>query len=90
MLFDALISKKEKILHKQLKRYDIYGYDTMAESTVCKWFTRSRSGNFHLEEEDSSIPAVTDDDKVKALIKNNPGHTTQNIAEILHICIQGL
>jgi len=64
----------------------VYGDSAVAESTVRKWFTRFRNGNFDLENrERSDRPAVVDDDQILTLIENNPRHTTRDIAEILHI-----
>lgn len=43
-------------------------------------------GDIDLEDrEHSSKPAVIDDDQIDTLIKNNPGHATRDIAEILHV-----
>lgn len=65
----------------------VYGDCAIAKrSTVRKWFARFRSGNFDLEDrERSGRPAVVDDDQIETLIKNNPGHSTRDIAEVLHI-----
>jgi len=63
-----------------------YGDSAVGESTVRKWFTRFRNGNFDLEDrERSGRPAIVDDDQILTLIKNNPRHTTRDIAEKLHI-----
>lgn len=37
------------------------------------------------DREHSSRPAVIDNDQIDTLIKNNPGHATRDIAEILHV-----
>jgi len=57
----------------------------VAETTVRKWFTRFRNGNFNLENRERSGRPVVDDDCILTLIENNPRHTTRDIAEILHI-----
>jgi len=64
----------------------VYGDHAVAESIIRKWFTRFRNGNFDLEDQErSGRPAVVHDDQILTLIKNNPRHTTRDIAEILHI-----
>lgn len=48
-----------------------------------KWF---RSWNFDLEnQEHYDRLVVVDDDQIERQIKNNPGHTTQDIVEIFYI-----
>jgi len=64
----------------------VYGDSAIAKSTIRKWFTRFRNGNFDLEDrERSGRSVVVDDDQILTLIENNSRHTTRDIAEILHI-----
>jgi len=75
------------MLHKQQKRFIVYGDSAVAESTVRKWFTRFRNGNFDLEDRKrSGRPAVVNDDnQILTLIENNLRYTTRDIAEIFYI-----
>lgn len=87
LLFDAFyfISGKAKTLYKKQKRCVVY-CDTIAESTIHKWFTRFRSRSFELEDQEHfSRSAITDDDQIKMLIQNNEDHMICDIAKILCI-----
>lgn len=64
----------------------VYGRAAVSERTVQKWFSRFRSGNINLKDEErSGRPSEIDDDKISILIENNPRHTTREIADILNI-----
>ena len=56
------------------------------------WFARLHSGDFDLKDAPrTGRPTEVDDDKIKAIIKNNPRSTTREIAEklkISHTCVQ--
>lgn len=68
------------------KIYTIFEDQTIAESTIHRCFARFRKGNFDLEDcKHFSRAAVIDDEQIEAPMKNNPGHTTRNIIDILHI-----
>lgn len=54
--------------------------------SVRKSFARFRSRNIDLEErEHSGMSAVIIEDQIETPIKIHPGHTTLDIAEILHV-----
>lgn len=56
----------------------------ITENTFCKWFTRFQSRNFDLEDrEHSGRLTITDGDKIKMLVKNNPDYMAQDISHIL-------
>lgn len=79
--------KGKKYLYKQQTIYTVYGGFAISEDTLCKWLPMFKSGNFDLKvKELPGIPSVVDDNQIEKLIKNNPGHMTGDIAEILHVC----
>ncbi|XP_053995679.1 histone-lysine N-methyltransferase SETMAR-like [Hylaeus anthracinus] len=64
----------------------VYGDGSVAESTMGKWFSRFRSGNFYLEDrERSGSPLVADNDLIRTLVENNPRQTTRHRRDSLHI-----
>lgn len=70
---------------------DVYGADAINESTCRKWFRRSRSGDFSLEDKHrSGIPSTVDDDQILMMVQNDRHDTTQGIADrftINHISV---
>ena len=51
----------------------IYGKGVVAERIVRKWFSRFKTGNFSLEDQERpGRRSTTDEDQIKTLIKNNP------------------
>lgn len=81
--FDALISWKENTVQTAKMLCTVYG--TTDESIVCNGFTKFRSGNFDLENQEHPYkPAVIDNVQIETVIKN-PGYMTLHRAEIQHI-----
>lgn len=79
-IFGSFILEREKTLYKQQKICAIYGEDAIDESAVRKWFVRFRRE----DRKRAGLPEVVDD-QIEVMIKNNPGHTTLDIADLLHI-----
>lgn len=53
---------------------------------VSTWFTKFRSGNFDLEDEEHSCrPAIANDGPIEMLIKNNDGKMARESTETPHI-----
>lgn len=66
--------------------YTVYRDVVIPDSNVCKRLARFRSGQFYEENQESSDRrAIVDGYKSKILFKTNPGHTTQDIVDVLHI-----
>ena len=73
------------------KLYDVYGEKSLTERQCQNWFARFRSGDFNLKDAPrSERPTQVDDDKIKAMIKNNQRRTTPEIAEKLNISHAGV
>ena len=74
------------------KLYDVYGEKSLTERQCQNWFARFRSGDFDLKAAPrSGRPTEVDDDKIKAMIKNNRRSTTREIVEklkISHTCVE--
>ena len=74
------------------KLYDLYGEKSLTERQCQNWFARFRSGDFDLKDAPRSGRLTeVDDDKIKAMIKNNRRSTTREIAEklnISHTCVE--
>ena len=74
------------------KLYDVYDEKSLTESQCQNWFARFRSGDFHLKDVPRpGRPTQVDDDRIKAMIKNNWRSTTREIAEklnISHTCVE--
>ena len=65
---------------------DVYGEKSLTERQGQNWFARFRYGDFYLKDEPrSGRPTEVNDDKIKAMIKNNQRRTTREIAEKLHL-----
>lgn len=65
----------------------VYGGDSIADSTVQKWFSRFRSGDFSLEDQPRAGRSSTLDIKdIMPVIANNPRITVREIAEELRAC----
>ena len=50
----------------------IYGNSTMTIMTVRNWYKKFRAGNLELKDEDLSGCLVTNTDRIKTLIAENP------------------
>ena len=74
------------------KLYDVYSEKSLTERQCQNWFARFRFGDFDLKDAPrSGRPTEIDDDKIKAMIENNPRSTTREIAEklnISHTCVK--
>ncbi|XP_014771331.1 uncharacterized protein LOC106869913 [Octopus bimaculoides] len=78
--------EKGNLVQIAKKMCAVYGDDAVADAAVRKRFARFRSKNFDLEDcERSNRSTIADNAQIKMLIKINPGHMTQDIADILHI-----
>ena len=73
----------------------VYEENSVAESTVRKWFAKFKANNFDLEDAPrSGRPSTIDDDQIMALIETNPHYTTRTmpifsvyrIALFMNIC----
>lgn len=65
------------------------GSSTTSARTVQHWFNRFRSGNLSLEEEEGrGRPSQLDDDKIKALVKENPRTTVRELGAVLGVSAQ--
>lgn len=77
----ALYFQKGEKAAETIKRIcAVYREGTIAKSNVCKWLSSFQSGNFDVQDRE-----VADDDQIERPVTNNPVHTTQCIAETLHI-----
>ena len=77
--------KGKNAVQAQKRYYDVYGEKTLTERQ-CQWFAHFRSGDFDLKDAPrSGRQTEVYDDKVKAMIENNRGSTTKEIAEKLNI-----
>ena len=77
--------KVKNTVQARKKLYDVYGEKSLTERQCQNWFTRFRSGDFHLKNAPrSGRPTKVDDDKIKAMIVNNRRSTTQEIAKKLN------
>lgn len=82
MLFN--FRKGKNAIETTKKICAVYGDGVVTYNSVCKWFAWFRSENFDLENQKrSGGPLVAD--QIVTLIANNPCHTTQDIAEMLHV-----
>ena len=83
--------RKGKNAVQAQKKFYVYGEKSLTECQCQNLFARFRSGDFHLKDAPrSGRPIEVDDDKIKAIIKNNRCSTTREIAEklnISHTCV---
>ena len=78
--------KGKNAVQAQKKLYDVYGERSLTERQCQNWFARFRFGNFDLKDAPCfGRPTEVNDDKIKAIIENNQGSTTREIAEMLNI-----
>ena len=78
--------KGKNAVQARKKLYDVYGEISLTERQCQNWFARFRSGDFHLKDAPrSGRPTEVDDNKIKAMIKNNQRITTREIADKLNI-----
>ena len=84
--------KSKNAVQARKKLYDVYGEKSLTERQCQNWFARFRSGDFYLKDAPRSGRSTeVDDDKMKAMIKNNRRSTTREIAEklnISHTCVE--
>ena len=58
------------------------------ERTVQCWFKKFRSGDISLEDKDrNGLPSTVDDDRLRAIVEDNPRKTVREIAKELEIDI---
>ena len=63
---------------------DVYGEDSMPESTARRWFAKFKNGNFELEDTPrSGRPSEFDEDRLKALLKEDGRQTQRELAETM-------
>ncbi|XP_067126777.1 histone-lysine N-methyltransferase SETMAR-like [Centruroides vittatus] len=64
---------------------NVYGSGVISDRAVRKWFTKFRSGDFSLKDEERpGRSSDFDDDVLKVLIEQNPRQMTRELAEKLH------
>ena len=64
------------------------GKNVVNEPTVQRWFKKFRSGDISLEDKDrNGRPSTVDDDRLRAIVEDNPRKTVQEIAKELKIDI---
>ncbi|XP_023244408.1 histone-lysine N-methyltransferase SETMAR-like [Centruroides sculpturatus] len=63
---------------------NVYGNGVISDKAVRKWFTKFRSGDFSLKDDERPGRSSDFDDVLKVLIEQNPRQTTRELAEKLH------
>ncbi|XP_046837223.1 histone-lysine N-methyltransferase SETMAR-like [Vespa crabro] len=64
----------------------IYGRGTTTIRNVHNWFTKFRSGNFYLKDENRrGRPATTDTDLIKSMLSENPRYGVREIVNTTKI-----
>ena len=82
--------KGKNSVQARKKLYDVYGEKSLRERKCQNGFARFRFGDFDLKDAPrSGRPNEVDDDKIKAMIKNNRRSTTGEIAEKLKVVRAG-
>ena len=65
---------------------EVYGEHALAERTCQKWFTRFKSGDFGLEDEERpGQPKKFDDEELETLLDENYCQTQEGLAESLGV-----
>ena len=80
------LRKGKHAVQARKKLFDVYGKKSLTERQCQNWLSRLSSGHFDLKNAPRrGRPTKVDDDKIKAMIKNNQPRTTREIAEKLHL-----
>ncbi|XP_023237751.1 histone-lysine N-methyltransferase SETMAR-like [Centruroides sculpturatus] len=83
MLWEFKLGKNATETAKKI--CNVYGSGVISDRVVRKWFTKFRSGDFSLKDDERpGRSSDFDDDVLKALIEQNPRQTTRELAEKLH------
>lgn len=65
---------------------DVYGDYALAEGTCREWFRRFKSGDFDIEDKErQGQPKKFEDEKLKALLVEDPCRTQGELAELLGV-----
>lgn len=76
--------KKAAQVHKKI--CEVYGDNCITERTCQKWFTKFRSGDFSLKDEQrSGRPNEVEDDEIKAIIESDRHATVRELGEKLKV-----
>ncbi|KAH9501546.1 hypothetical protein DERF_012385 [Dermatophagoides farinae] len=76
--------KGKRVGETKNKICSVYGDDAIAQRTVGRWFNRFKEGKFNLEDEErSGRPGSADDEKIKALLYENPRFSTRELGLFL-------
>ncbi|VDM38596.1 unnamed protein product [Toxocara canis] len=66
---------------------DVLGEGSMSQRTALWWYQRFKSGKFSLEDDErAGRPSAFDDNRLNALIRDNPQMTTRELAKQLNCC----
>ena len=90
--FRAILLHEFKLGHKGSEAtrsiHKASGKNVFNELTVQHWFKKFRSGDISLEDKDrSGRPSTVDDDRLRAIVEDNPRKTVREIAKELEIDI---
>ena len=67
---------------------EVFGEDAPNQSTVSRWFTKFRSGDFGLENEPRGRPETkVNNDELKALVESDTSQTTRELAAAFDVSI---
>lgn len=87
LLYEFKLGNKAAEAARHINR--AWGPLTTTERTAQRWFTRFRSGDTSLEEEEGrGRPSSVDDDFLKALVEDNPRTTLCELARELNVSFQ--
>ncbi|VDK58540.1 unnamed protein product [Cylicostephanus goldi] len=71
---------------KTARKINLVWGESVNESTVRRWFQKFRSGDTHLEDKEGrGRPTHFDEDRLKAIVENDPHLSTREIAEDLGV-----
>lgn len=81
------MKKKAAECHRIL--VEVYGANALSERTCQFWFSRFKSGNFNLEDnERAGPPKKFEDAELQALLDADPSQTQEQLAESLGVSQQ--
>jgi len=84
LLYEFKLGNKAATAARNINR--AWGPLTTNERTAQRWFTRFRSGDTSIEEEEGrGRPFSVDDDRLKAFVEENPRTTVCELAQTLNI-----